>query len=121
MLFAIAGVQSFAGSFHRSCILNGMCSIRLLPSQLSIDLMLGIDPHQSDKVDLSKQCGGHIDPDTLEPVVWLVSNGINHFDPKGYICPLGQTCQVSRAISTVMYFSLIEICVHSSPMTIQRL
>lgn len=52
------------------------------------------DPHGSHTIDLSKQCGGHIDPFTMEPVAWTLLNGENRFEPKGYVCPVGQFCQV---------------------------
>ncbi|KAG8828461.1 calcium channel protein, partial [Serendipita sp. 399] len=73
VLFSIVGVQSFKGSFRRSCriVVDGQPTI-----------------------NLEQQCGGHIDPNTLQPVghLGVQSDGTK---PKGYICPLGQVCQES--------------------------
>lgn len=74
LLLAIAGVQSFSGSFNRSCQMY--------------------DPHSNSIIDLSKQCGGHIDSNTLAPVAWALTSGDNRYEPKGYICPIGQVCRV---------------------------
>lgn len=70
---SIIGVQTFKGSLQRSCMVTatlGEGSIRL-----------------------DQFCGGYIDPVTHSEVGFMMSNGENA-KPKGYICPLGQVCQV---------------------------
>ncbi len=75
VLFSIIGQQSFSGSFRRTCIMT--------------------DPHNSSNViSLGNQCGGWLDGITLEAVGYLDSAGNIVASPKGYICPLGQVCQV---------------------------
>lgn len=72
VLFSIIGVQSFKGSFRRSCVVveNGQQTIIL-----------------------EQQCGGHIDPDSLATVGYTTRNNQPTTSPKGFICPLGQVCQ----------------------------
>lgn len=48
-------------------------------------------------IQLSHQCGGHIDPDTLSPVGYLTMKNQTGGSPKGFICPLGQICQESNS------------------------
>ena len=72
-LYSIIGIQSFKGSFRRTCHL----------------LVDGVD------YPLSQNCGGHIDNVTLEAVGYLNADG-EHASVKGYICPLGQICMVSN-------------------------
>lgn len=75
-LLSIIGVKSFDGSFHRSCQLT--------------------DPaNATHTIDLQQACGGFIDPTTLEEVGFLGLNGESVGKPKGYICPVGQTCSVN--------------------------
>lgn len=83
-LFSIIGVQSFRGSFRRTCILT--------------------DPlNASNIIDTGQQCGGFLDLSTLQDLPYLLRNGAAApLAPKGYICPLDQICQVG-AISA-------EIC-----------
>ena len=46
-------------------------------------------------IPLSQFCGGYIDPVTLKPTEYLSRDGNRSgTPPKGYICPLGQVCQV---------------------------
>lgn len=76
-IFSIIGVQSFRGSFRRACVLT--------------------DPHNSSNViQLETQCGGWLDPASLESASYLNLDGTSSaVPPKGYICPLGQICMVS--------------------------
>lgn len=74
-LLSIIGVKSFDGSFHRSCQLTD-------PATATVT------------IDLQQACGGFIDSTTLVPVGFLGLNGESVGKPKGYICPLGQTCSV---------------------------
>ena len=69
----IIGIQSFKGSLRRSCYLE--------PT-------LG-EP----EAQLSFFCGGYIDPTTLSVMPYITQDGRNA-TVKGYICPLGQVCQV---------------------------
>ncbi len=76
-IFSIIGVQSFRGSFRRQCTLT--------------------DPNNStNTISLSQQCGGYLDPDTLQRFTYLGLDGTPaKVGAKGYICPLDQVCQVS--------------------------
>ena len=78
ILFSIIGVQSFRGSFRRSCVLT--------------------DPKNStNQIVLEQICGGHLNVTSLENARYLLQDGSeSDARPKGYICPLGQVCQVSR-------------------------
>ena len=69
----IIGVQSFSGSFRRSCY--------LLPT-------LG-----QDEIQLDQQCGGYVDSGTLVATGYVALDGTPQ-EAKGYICPLGQVCKV---------------------------
>lgn len=75
-LFSIIGVQSFRGSFRRQCILT--------------------DPNNSTNIiELGQLCGGHVNS-AVETVSYLLLDGTPAaYDPKGYICPMGQICQTS--------------------------
>jgi hypothetical protein len=81
VLFSIIGVQSFRGSFRRVCILT--------------------DPNNSSNtISLSQQCGGYLDPTTFQAMPYLQINGVPIVgDPKGFICPMNQICQVSFLLS----------------------
>ncbi|KAK4687032.1 voltage-dependent calcium channel, partial [Tremellales sp. Uapishka_1] len=74
-VFSIIGVQSFRGSFRRNCVLT--------------------DPNNSTNIiTLSQQCGGYLDPTTLENRPYLNEDGgFALVNAKGYVCPMGQTCQ----------------------------
>jgi hypothetical protein len=76
ILFSIIGVQSFRGSFRRSCVLT--------------------DPNNAtNQVVLGQICGGHINATSLDNARYLLQDGSqSDAPPKGYICPLGQVCQV---------------------------
>ncbi|WVR06351.1 hypothetical protein IAU60_003382 [Kwoniella sp. DSM 27419] len=76
-IFSIIGVQSFNGSFRRSCILT--------------------DPTNStNQINLSQMCGGYLDPVTLDELPYLDLDGRpTTISPKGFICPVGQICQTT--------------------------
>lgn len=73
VLFSIIGVQSFAGSLRRTCVLQPTLGEVAIP--------------------LRQFCGGHIDPATLVPTGFLLRDGRSSNIVKGFICPLGQVCQ----------------------------
>lgn len=76
-LWSIIGIQSFQGSFRRSCVLT--------------------DPNNSSNlVDLDQACGGYLNSSTLREEPYINIRGLPHSQgAKGYICPLGQICRVS--------------------------
>ncbi|KAG9101606.1 calcium channel protein [Ceratobasidium sp. 370] len=74
VLFSIVGVQSFKGSFRRTCVVADTIA----------DVANGID--------LSQSCGGWVDPATLETVGYVDSSGNVTSEAKGFTCPLGQIC-----------------------------
>jgi voltage-dependent calcium channel len=76
---SIIGIQSFKGSFRRTCV--------LLPTG------------GEDEIDLGQQCGAYIDPTSLAVVSYAAPTDPVHGAPKGYICPLGQICKVSYTSS----------------------
>ena len=71
---SIIGVQLFKGSLRRTC--------NLLP-------VLGENTTQ-----LTQYCGGYIDATTLATSPYLQLDGTSAGVIKGFICPLGQVCQV---------------------------
>ena len=75
---SVIGVQSFQGSFRRSCWLNAT---------------LG----ESDIQLPDQRCGGFIDQN-LNTVGFIAADG-SIGTVKGYICPLGQTCRVCTFLS----------------------
>jgi hypothetical protein len=77
-LFSIIGIQSFRGSFRRTCILT--------------------DPHNaSNVIDTGQQCGGYLDTETLRNLPYTLLGGEAFSqEPKGYICPKNQICKVSQ-------------------------
>lgn len=54
------------------------------------------DPHNATNIFSTEQsCGGYVDPLDLSVVSFIDSRGFtSDLNPKGYICPLGQTCIV---------------------------
>lgn len=72
----VIGIQSFKGSLRRNCF--------LLPV------------NGETQQQLSNQfCGGHINDTTLVANPYILLNGsVSEYTAKGYICPLGQICQV---------------------------
>lgn len=103
ILFSIIGVQSFRGSFRRSCILT--------------------DPNNgTNEINLEQLCGGHINASTLLTDNYLDEDGTpSSAPPKGYICPLGQVCQVQsenpegNAMSfDNIFYSLLQVTIIAS-------
>jgi hypothetical protein len=77
----IIGIQTFKGSFRRSCYLE--------PT-------LG-EP----ETQLSQSCGGYIDPGNFSIMPYITADGQNAAI-KGYICPVGQVCKVRQwALPTI--------------------
>ncbi|KAG8696198.1 calcium channel protein, partial [Ceratobasidium sp. 394] len=74
ILFSIVGVQSFKGSFRRTCVI----------ADTTADIANGID--------LSQSCGGWMNPVTLKTVGYVDSTGNITSEAKGFTCPLGQIC-----------------------------
>ena len=72
----IIRIQLFNGSLRQSCYLT--------PTLGKAELQL------------TKSCGGYIDPITLSIVPYIIQEGWNG-TLKGYICPLGQVCKVHIA------------------------
>lgn len=71
--FSIVGVETFAGSFKRSCYLLAV-------------------PGVSDEINLGQACGAYIDPVSLNVTGFIQANGETG-RAKGYVCPLGQVCK----------------------------
>lgn len=69
----IIGIQSFKGSYLRSC--------NLLPA-------LG-----ENTTDLGQNCGAYVNATTLEVMGYLKQDG-TYGPAKGYTCPAGQICMV---------------------------
>ncbi|KAH9939624.1 Ion transport protein-domain-containing protein [Epithele typhae] len=100
ILFSIIGIQSFGGSFRRTC---------------------QIAQSQGDPIQLGSQfCGGYIDPNTLEEAPYINADGTNA-TIKGYICPLGQTCKESGTNPQeniqsfdAIYFAALQVIIVSS-------
>ncbi|RPD56855.1 hypothetical protein L226DRAFT_468999 [Lentinus tigrinus ALCF2SS1-7] len=100
ILFSIIGIQSFKGSFRRTCHLSAI---------------LG-----EDEIPLDQNCGGYIDPTTLQPVGYLDPSGVNAA-VKGYICPLGQVCkensenpEANLESFDVIYYAALQVVIVSS-------
>ncbi|KAG8763613.1 calcium channel protein [Ceratobasidium sp. 423] len=74
VLFSIVGVQSFKGSFRRTCVVADSIA----------DISNGIT--------LSQNCGAWIDPTTLEQSGYVDSDNQVQSEIKGFTCPLGQIC-----------------------------
>ncbi|KAI0667461.1 Ion transport protein-domain-containing protein [Trametes maxima] len=100
ILFSIVGIQSFKGSFRRTC--------HLLPT-------LG-----EDEIALEQNCGGYIDATTLQPVGYINADGQNAA-AKGFICPLGQICKENDESPNsnlenfdVIYYAALQVIIVSS-------
>jgi hypothetical protein len=91
ILFSIIGVQSFRGSFRRSCVLT--------------------DPNNAtNTIVLEKQCGGFIDPISFQTVNYLRLDGqSSRIAAKGFVCPVNQICQVRRFHMMGLTGSLAEL------------
>lgn len=103
ILFSIIGVQSFRGSFRRSCVFTDL-------------------NNATNEVTLEQLCGGHINASTLLTDNYLDEDGSpSSAPPKGYICPLGQVCQVQgenpegNAMSfDNIFYSLLQVTIIAS-------
>ncbi|KAH9849175.1 Ion transport protein-domain-containing protein [Lenzites betulinus] len=100
IIFSIVGIQSFKGSFRRTC--------QLLPA-------LG-----EDEISLDQNCGGYIDPTTLQTLGYINVDGENAA-AKGFICPLGQICkendenpQANLESFDVIYYAALQVVIVSS-------
>ncbi|WFD22706.1 calcium channel protein [Malassezia equina] len=82
VLFAVIGIQSFKGSYLRTCVWIG-----------------DLNNEPSRNYTLNQLCGGSIDPNNQSQVVGHYQyHGTEptSMDPKGYICPYGQLCMEQR-------------------------
>ena len=101
----IIGIQSFKGSFRRSCHLLPIPSL----ATPSIRLASG------------QQCGGYVDPSTAQVVGWLARDNVTHGSVKGFVCPLGQICREDdgnpdtgiESFDTI-YYSALQVFIVSS-------
>ncbi|KZT30145.1 hypothetical protein NEOLEDRAFT_1238275 [Neolentinus lepideus HHB14362 ss-1] len=73
-LFSIVGVETFAGSFKRSCYLE-------------------IDSNSADDINLGQPCGAYIDPVSLNVTGYIQASDGQPGRVKGFVCPLGQVCR----------------------------
>ncbi|KZS87691.1 hypothetical protein SISNIDRAFT_419270 [Sistotremastrum niveocremeum HHB9708] len=72
VLFSIVGVQSFNGSFLRQCVMT-------MPD--------------GNNLTWGQFCGGFVDPHSLNTSAFITASGaLSTSSPRGFICPLGQTC-----------------------------
>ncbi|THG95158.1 hypothetical protein EW026_g6441 [Hermanssonia centrifuga] len=101
ILFSIIGIQSFGGSFRRSCY--------LLPTLGEAEIPLG-----------GQTCGAYIDPNTLDVVGFVMQDNSNG-TVKGYVCPLGQICREedSNPYSSIesfdtIYYAALQVFIVSS-------
>jgi len=104
VLFAVIGIQSFKGSYLRSCVWIG-----------------DLNNEPSQNYTLNQLCGGSVDPNNQSRIVGHYSylgNEPTNMDPKGYICPYGQLCmeQSSNPYNNVQSFddifhSLLQVAV----------
>ncbi|KAF9650402.1 hypothetical protein BDM02DRAFT_3185438 [Thelephora ganbajun] len=70
LLFSVIGIESFKGSFSRSCFLQ--------PTLGEAEIQIS-----------DKACGGWVNPQTLEAMPYVKKDGtVGRI--KGYICPIGQ-------------------------------
>ena len=102
-IISIIGIQSFKGSFRRSC--------HLLPTLGEAEIPLSS----------GQTCGAYVDPDTAEIVGYLASDNVTHGSVKGYVCPLGQICREDdgnpesdiESFDTI-YYSALQVVIVSS-------
>ncbi|KAL6310254.1 Ion transport protein-domain-containing protein [Sparassis latifolia] len=101
ILFSIISIQTFKGSFRRSCQLSAVLEVN--------------------ETALAQRCGAYIDPDTLEVMPYISADGSNG-TIKGYVCPLGQVCVETalnpfdniQSFDTIYYAALQVIIVTSA-------
>ncbi|TDL23428.1 hypothetical protein BD410DRAFT_897507 [Rickenella mellea] len=100
VLFSVIGVQSFKGSFRRSCFLSPTLGEPL--------------------TSLSHSCGGYIDPTTLAVTGYKKLDGSTAGSAKGYICPVGQICvEQDNPFSNIesfdtIYFAALQVVIVAS-------
>ncbi|WFD25877.1 calcium channel protein [Malassezia nana] len=104
VLFAVIGIQSFKGSYLRTCVWIGD---------------LNNEPGQN--YTLNQICGGSVDPNNRTQIVGhyeYQGTEPTNMTPKGYICPYGQLCmeQPSNPYDGVQSFddifhSLLQVAV----------
>ncbi|KAI0086810.1 Ion transport protein-domain-containing protein [Irpex rosettiformis] len=101
IMLSIIGIQSFKGSFRRSC--------SLLPI------------NGEDEIDLGQTCGGYIDPVSQNVTGYLTRFNETSDSTKGFICPLGQICREGpenpqngiEGFDTI-YYSALQVFIVSS-------
>ncbi|PWN28045.1 hypothetical protein BDZ90DRAFT_239367, partial [Jaminaea rosea] len=79
ILFSIIGIQSFKGSYRRSCVWVG-------------DLNEGINSEPGQNYTLSQICGGWYDETATKRNHIQADGRQSPIGAKGFICPLGQMC-----------------------------
>lgn len=84
ILFSIIGIQSFKGSYRRSCVWVG-------------DANKGIDAEPGQNHTLSQICGGWMDANGERHPHYTVGGVPSPIRAKGYICPVGQVCQEANS------------------------
>ncbi|TFK51284.1 hypothetical protein OE88DRAFT_1800091 [Heliocybe sulcata] len=72
--FSIVGVETFAGSFRRSCYLETA-------------------PGLTEEMNLGQACGAYIDPVSLNVTGYIQASDGQPGRVKGFVCPLGQVCK----------------------------
>jgi len=95
LLFSVIGLQSFKGSYRRSCVY--FSDVPELSSGLPPGAIPGLMPGGPNNVTLSQICGGFINATTNEARGHLTTDRKpESLSPKGYICPTGQVCVESK-------------------------
>lgn len=79
LLFSIIGLQSFKGSYRRSCVWIG-------------DLNTGVNLEAGANYTLDQICGGWYDRDQNRMSYIQVDGVPSRMTPKGYFCPTGSMC-----------------------------
>ncbi|CAO1624241.1 unnamed protein product [Sympodiomycopsis kandeliae] len=79
LLFSIIGLQSFKGSYRRSCVWVG-------------DINSGVNYEAGMNHTLDQICGGWYDQDQKRMSYIQVDGVPSHMTPKGYFCPKGSMC-----------------------------
>ncbi|CAO1632713.1 unnamed protein product [Parajaminaea phylloscopi] len=83
-LFSIIGIQSFKGSYRRSCVWLG-------------DANSGIDADPGQNYTLSQICGGWKDASGQSRSHFTAKGFPAPVQAKGFLCPVGQICQEADA------------------------
>lgn len=79
ILFSIIGLQSFKGSYRRSCVWVG-------------DRNTGFNYEAASNYTLDQLCGGWFDVDGNRMSYIQVDGFPSQMTPKGYLCPFGSLC-----------------------------